>query len=924
MLFGWVETFRRPWRTFEGTLCSFSTIIIITIDFLSSIAFVTQMAGVLQSECRRLGASVWLRRGFLERHFATARACVQNDAQVMLVESPAKAKKIQEFLGGAFKVLASYGHVRDLSPKSGSVQPEQNFEMRWETLRNAEKHIKILQDVLAQSDQATTVLYMATDPDREGEAISWHMIQELQHRGALSRVDKVLRVSFTEITKPAVLHALEEPREIDEKIVQAYLARRALDYLLGFHLSPILWRKLPGAASAGRVQSVALRMVCEREEEIESFNQALYWTVHGLVGLEGGSHVQADLVKYLREPVPKAGYSSEEEALKISHLIQNSKFVVKAVSERKTSRQPSGPFTTSTLQQEANKTLGFGATKTMQLAQELYEGGLITYMRTDSLAISNSAIEKIQDALQNAFGEEFVSTSPRTYHTRKGARSQEAHEAIRPTDPLTSPHSVSHKGYSPAAVTLYEMIRSRALASQSTNAISSSVQVIFQSTDGNLELKATASKTEFPGYLVVLEREEEVKDSIPAYNNLAALKEGAVVDVLSSSAQEHATKPPPRYTEGSLVKQMEEYGIGRPSTYAPTLKLLYARNYIKSTRNRLHAEPIGRILTCFLKEYAPEYVDYEFTSNLEQSFDRISHGEEDWKKVMQRFWVEFEQTTCELSNLSGTTVLDKINKDLSNYLFRGKLDSITGDPEGGTQCPKCKEQLSLKLSHKGGPFIGCSSYPECSYTRSLPTHDDDYIPTAVEDLGNAFKSMNVAEKFGMRGPVRLLGTHPESNLEIFVRQGPYGPYIQLGTDKDPGMKRVPLPKDSKPRSLTLKYALSMLTLPKILGSHPETSAPVEIRNGKFGPFILHGNQMRSIPKDVDPLEMTLDDGLVLLRLSSENKKFVKQPSHSNPVSIEAPTRKFGPQIPSSTIPRVRSAYQFFLKGMIVVLQSFHN
>ena len=881
------------------------------------------MAGILRGECRRLGAFVWLRRGLLDRYFATARASVQKDVQVMLVESPAKAKKIQEFLGGKFRVLASYGHVRDLSPKSGSVQPEQNFEMRWDTLRNAEKHIRILQDALAQNE-ATTVLYMATDPDREGEAISWHMIQELQHRGALSGVDKVHRVSFTEVTKPAVLHALEEPREINEKIVQAYLARRALDYLLGFHLSPILWRKLPGAASAGRVQSVALRMVCEREEEIENFNQALYWTVHGLLGVQGGSHVQADLFKYMGESVPATGYSSEEEALKISHLIKKSQFVVKAANERKTSRQPSGPFTTSTMQQEANKTLGFGATKTMQLAQELYEGGLITYMRTDSLAISNSAREKIQDALQSAFGEEFVSSSPRTYHTKKRSLSQEAHEAIRPTDPLVSLHSVSHKGYSPAAVKLYGLIRSRALASQSTNAISTNVQVIFESTDGNLELKATASKTEFPGFLAVQERDEDIKESILAYNDLAALKQGAMVDVVSSSAEKHATKPPPRYTEGSLVKQMEEYGIGRPSTYAPTLKLLYARNYIKSTRKRLYAEPIGRILTCFLKQYAPEYVDYEFTSNLEESFDRISNGEEDWIKVMRSFWEEFEQTTCELSNLSGTEVLEKLNKSLSRYLFREKLESITGNPEGGTQCPKCKQQLSLKLSHKGGPFIGCSSYPECSYTRSLPTNDDEHIPTAVEDLGNAFKSMNVAEKYGMRGPVRFLGNHPESNLEIFVRQGPYGPYIQLGPDKEPGMKRVPLPKDSKPRSLSLKYALSMLTLPKILGSHPETAAPVEIRNGKFGPFILHGNQMRSIPKDVDPLDMTLDDGLVLLRLSSENKKFAKQPPMPNPVSTETSTRNHGPQVSQATIPRARSAYQFFLKGMFVVSQSVKN
>lgn len=881
--------------------------------------------------------------------------------RVMLVESPAKAKKIQEFLGEQCRVLASYGHVRDLPPKTGSVDPSGGFEMRWEALQHAHKHVRALEDVMR--GDASTELLLATDPDREGEAISWHVLALLKERGIVA--GNVRRVTFTEITKEAVLGAMNAPREIDENLVRAYLARRAVDYLLGFHLSPILWRKLPGASSAGRVQSVALRMICEREDEIDGFAQRVYWTVHGVIRLPDGSTVRAD--------VGGAGgtaFSTVEEAERVKAAIEGAgSLTVEKIVAKRTSRQPQAPFTTSTMQQEANTKLGFGASKTMQLAQELYEGGMITYMRTDSYSMAPGAVESIRDVIRTKFGQEFVPHSPKVFTRKKAVNAQEAHEAVRPTDPSLGPQAVSYRGYGPAAVKLYELIRDRALASQAANSASDAVAVTFASSSGEdrVEVRATGSKVAFAGYLGVLGREEDPSSEVVSnYEALSKLEEGQKVTVGSSHAEEHTTNPPPRYTEGTLIKAMEEHGIGRPSTYAPTLKLLFARNYVKSSKKRLQPEPIGRILASFLKLYAPEYVDYSYTSTLEGDFDRISHGDQDWIKVMQQFWEPFEQKTKTLSELSGTEVLNALNEDLAPYLFRSPPGSL-GETKGASDasdaseastvldvrdsteasrqrtCPSCGAPLSLKLSHKGGPFIGCSQYPVCDYTRPLPTGDDEFVPTMAEDIGNTFKSMNVAEQYGMRGPVRLLGTQPGSEALIFVRQGPYGPYIQVGLDKDPGMKRVPLPKDSKPRSLTLKYALSMLELPRTLGEHPDTGAPVEVRNGKFGPFILHGSHMRSIPKTLDPLDLSLDEALNLLQLSSENKRF---PSISNQIAQDgargtltarvraggrgAPTpadandpasdeASVGARVTSANVigvPRSRSAYQFFLKDYL--------
>lgn len=887
-----------------------------------------------------------------------ARACFRTFAsgakspnfpagKVMLVESPAKAKKIQEFLGDQCRVLASYGHVRDLPPKAGSVDPSTGFEMRWEALQHADKHMRALEEVMQGG--ASVELLLATDPDREGEAISWHVLALLKERGVVA--SNVQRITFTEITKEAVLGAMSAPREINEHLVQAYLARRAVDYLLGFHLSPILWRKLPGASSAGRVQSVALRMICEREDEIDGFDRRMYWTVHGVVRLPDGSTVRADV-----GGEGDTSFSTLEEAKRVKAAIEGARsLTVGKVVAKRTSRQPQAPFTTSTMQQESNIKLGFGASKTMQLAQELYEGGMITYMRTDSYSMSLGAVESIRDVIRIKFGEAFVPSTPKVFTRKKAVNAQEAHEAVRPTDPSLGPQAVAYRGYGPAAVKLYELIRDRALASQAENAASDAVAVTFVSGNGEdrVELRATGSKVAFPGYLGVLGRDEDPSsEAVTNFAALSKLEEGQTVTVDSSLTEEHTTKPPPRYTEGTLIKAMEEHGIGRPSTYAPTLKLLFARNYVKSSKKRLYAEPIGRILTSFLKLYAPEYVDFSYTSTLEGDFDRISHGDQDWMDVMQQFWAPFEQKTKLLSELSGTEVLDSLNEDLASYLFRPTVDGTStipaatavklkdpNDAERQLTCPSCQAPLSLKLSHKGGPFIGCSQYPTCNYTRPLPSGDDDFVPTMAEDIGNAFKSMNIAEQYGMRGPVRLLGTQPRSDALIFVRQGPYGPYIQVGLDKDPGMKRVPLPKDSKPRSLTLKYALSMLELPRILGDHPDTGVPVEVRNGKFGPFILHGSHMRSIPKTLDPLDLSLGEALNLLQLSSENKKFpsvskqtVRSSGRDAVAKKRAGERGASPTQPDVDdtandgaramsdnaigVPRARSAYQFFLKNYL--------
>lgn len=699
------------------------------------------------------------RKRFLARRISSSYvpdpiAVIEEDAsKVVVVESPAKARKIQEYLGSQYTVLASYGHVRDLPPKAGSVLPEKNFEMIWKPLKNSDVHLKELERAISH---ATSVL-LATDPDREGEAISWHLVQELRQRGAIRPDTKLSRISFTSVTKEALTKAMLSPREIDQQLVDAYLARRALDYLFGFNLSPILWRKLPGATSAGRVQSVALKLVCEREKEIEQFEAITYWTVESTLQLPDGNIVKADVASVNGEKVPTPGYDSESACNIIKDLIQGSDFVVNEITHRKSSRKPFAPYTTSTLQQDATRKLGLSSTRVMQLAQQLYEGGMITYMRTDSPTLGQDVIHDIREVIETCHGQDYLPPTVRHYKSRV-KNAQEAHEAIRPTNFMLQPQALGVKGYDSNAIHLYSMIMNRAVSSQAQDAAVDSIKVQFKSNDNDIIIQSTGSYISFDGYLKILNEspteaadENSSEEDSSQYHYLRALSKGEVVKVSSSNSVEHLTKAPARFTEGSLVKKMEDIGVGRPSTYAPTLKLLQGRGYIKVVKKRLYTEPIGRILTAFLQSYLPKYVDYSFTSDMETEFDSISQGEQEWTAVLQSFWSDFKDDTSALADLSGTAVIDTLNKELEYFLFRHSINVIDGSHEGGHCCPLCKSPLSVKLSHKGGPFIGCSNYPSCTYTSSLPNPEEVHEPTSPDSIGEAFKSLSVAEKYGMRG-----------------------------------------------------------------------------------------------------------------------------------------------------------------------------
>lgn len=791
-------------------------------------------------------------------------------------------------------------------------------------------------------------LILATDPDREGEAISWHVIQELKERGALpDAISPPQRITFTEVTKPAVLQALSTPRELSIPLVDAYMARRALDYLFGFHLSPLLWRKLPGARSAGRVQSVALRLVAEREAAIESFLPQKYWTVHADIAFPGngsmdssresgnGMRIEASLVKMDGKGIPSPGLLEEAQASRAVDVLRRGTFAVSSVSVKDSSRHPPPPFTTSTLQQEANKKLGMSTTRTMQLAQKLYEGGYITYMRTDGTNLAPGAINALREAVQRFHGQEYLPEQPRAY-SRKAKNAQEAHEAIRPTDPSTSPQAIGSLEFDPGAVQLYHLIRARALASQMSSARVKTVSSEFVDDNNSVVLRSTSSYVTFPGYLAATHGSEDGTtqqlsnigdddaflsdaDESGTGNNLqsssasrqraaaalSTLREGDSVQVEDPRSVDHETRPPGRFTEGTLVKELEKLGIGRPSTYAPTMKLLQARRYVRKEGRSLHAEPLGRVLTAFLCAYCPKYIDYGFTSRLEEELDDVSSGELPWRDLLQDFWGPFQENVSGLGQLSGTEVIDMLNIELDTMLFGGHSGSndnaatasIPIDAEDTAQqrstkaCPACGNPLSLKLSHKGGPFVGCTSYPECSYTRPpLAIQDvllDEDSPNSSRSEYNC-KGMALAEKFGMRGSVRLLGNDPATGKEIFVRTGRFGPYIQLAVDSDHDMRRAPLPKDVNLRVVTLEYGLSLLALPRSLGPHPETEINIQVKNGKFGPYLVHGTAMRSIPKDINPLNITIEHALELL---SQAKHKGKQRKGKEVISLDVSTKK---------------------------------
>lgn len=834
-------------------------------------------------------------RSLLGRSLSTPLQIRASGSAVMLVESPTKAKKIQEYLGPDFQVLASYGHIRDLPAKSGSVRPEEDFAISWHLDEAASSRLNGIISALRSARK----LILATDPDREGEAISWHILDELKSRGALHPGLQAERITFTEVTRSAIYDALKSPRELSVPLVDAYMARRALDYLFGFTLSPLLWRKLPGARSAGRVQSVALRLVCEREAAIEAFVSQKYWTVHACVCLSPGSQpLEATLTLVDGSSPPRPGFLCEQEAEDVVRRIELAEFEVSSVRQREVFRHAPPPFVTSTLQQECNRRLNFGASRTMQLAQKLYEAGIITYMRTDGTNMAPQALTALRAVLHDEYGAEYVPNTP-NYYASKVKNAQEAHEAIRPTDPTLSPGDLVAKGFEPAAVSLYEIIRARALASQTVDARVQQIGVDFVSKDTTLVLRCTASNVVFPGYFALYDsktfehksvqdidgdEDEDAEDagaSLMAVQALALLRQGDPVQIHSPASKQSQTKPPGRFTEGSLIKAMEAAGVGRPSTYAPTIRLLQSRRYISKQRRSLQAEPLGRILSAFLCKYFPKYVDYGFTSNLEDGLDDVSKGALAWKELLGEFWGPFQKRVDELGNLSGTEVIEMLNEELRSFLFGGNSTFTTADevPTAvhAPACPSCGSQLSLKMSHRGGPFIGCSSYPECKYAIGIrdmasdePEEDGDDSSSGTKNPLKGLlsvKGLETAEKYGMRGAAHFLGLHT-SGKEVFLRRGPYGTYVQLGRDSDPSMRRAPLPKDHE-RSISLDYATALLALPRTVGQHPVTGSLIEVRNGKYGPFVLHGNTKRSLPKTLDPLTITVEEALQLLQLSSQ-------------------------------------------------------
>ncbi len=751
---------------------------------------------------------------------------------LVIVESPAKAKTINEYLGRDYQVLASFGHVRDLPAKDGSVDPDQDFAMLWEVDAKASKRLSDITRAVKEADK----VILATDPDREGEAISWHVLEVLRAKKLL-KGKTVERVTFNAITKTAVRDAMAHPRAIDQALVDAYLARRALDYLVGFNLSPVLWRKLPGARSAGRVQSVALRLVCDRELEIERFIKREYWSLVAHLRTAAKLPFEARLVGADGKKITRLDVGTGSEAAAFKAALDQADFKVTSVDAKPTKRHPFPPFRTSTLQQDASRKLGLSPARAMQIAQKLYEGveikgetaGLITYMRTDGIDMAPEAIASARKVIGELHGDRYVPKVPRKY-TVKAKNAQEAHEAIRPTDMSRLPKDVARFVDSDQA-RLYELIWKRTVASQMESAELERTTVDIEAKAGGrvIELRASGQVIKFDGFLALyqVDTDEDGEDAgrLPAMSAGEALGKDQIVST------QHFTEPPPRYTEEALIKRMEELGIGRPSTYAATLAVLQDREYVRLDKKRLIPEDKGRLVTAFLESFFNRWVDYDFTASLEEQLDKVSSSDVEWKDVLRAFWKDFSFAIGETKDLRTTQVLDNLNELLGPYIFPAK-----GDGSDPRTCPTCGTgQLSLKLG-KFGAFIGCSNYPECKFTRTLTA-------TAAEGTG--------AE--GDKPGQRVLGTDPVSGQEVTLRDGRFGTYIQLGDGEKP--KRSSLPKGLSPAALDLAKALLLLSLPREIAKHPTSGEPILAGIGRFGPYVQHGKTYANIGADDDVLEI---------------------------------------------------------------------
>jgi DNA topoisomerase-1 len=816
---------------------------------------------------------------------------------IVIVESAAKAKTINKYLGSDYKVIASYGHVRDLPAKDGSVLPDNDFEMSWEVEADSQKVV----NEIAKAVKGASRLILATDPDREGEAISWHLLKILEQKRALNGV-AVERVAFNAVTKDAILNAMAHPRQIDEPLVDAYLARRALDYLVGFTLSPVLWRKLPGARSAGRVQSVALRLVCDREAEIEAFRTREYWTVEANLKTAGGDVFPARLAARDGKKLDKFDIANEATAHAYRDALRGQLFRVESIEAKEHKRNPAPPFTTSSLQQEASRKLGLSPRQTMQIAQRLYEGidiggetvGLITYMRTDGVQIVPEAIAQARSQIEAQFGKRYVPGAPRLYKT-KAKNAQEAHEAIRPTDFGRQPDKV--KGLSAEEARLYKLIWQRAVASQMASADieRTTVEISAPGRDGHAYgLRATGSVVLFDGFLKLYEEgrddaEDEDGSRLPKLERGQELRDAGV------EATQHFTEPPPRFTEATLIREMERLGIGRPSTYASTVSILRERDYVKLEKKRLEPEDKGRLVTTFLEAFFKRYVEYDFTAYLEDRLDQVSDGKLDWKDLLREFWRDFLAAVNEIKDLRVAQVLDALNEMLGPHIFPAKEDG--SDPR---LCPLCgKGQLSLKTG-KFGAFIGCSNYPECRFTRQLKTGGDD---------GNGETATAPAGA--------VLGTDPETGLAVTLKSGRFGPYIQLGEGENGEKpKRASIPGGIEAGSIGLDYALKLLALPREVGIHPESGKAVMAGFGRYGPYIEHEGKYVKIDAG-EVLTIGLNRAVALIadaaanghgkaaRTSAPIKVLGEHPSQGGKVEVLA--GKYGPYIKfgkvNATIPK---------------------
>jgi DNA topoisomerase-1 len=818
---------------------------------------------------------------------------------VLVVESPAKAKTIGKYLGPGYTVLASYGHVRDLPPKDGSVRPDEDFAMDWEVDAQSQKRL----DAIAKAITKGGKLYLATDPDREGEAISWHVRDVLKRKKALEGVD-VKRVTFNAITKQSVLDAVAHPRDLDQDLIDAYMARRALDYLVGFTLSPVLWRKLPGSRSAGRVQSVALRLICEREAEIEVFKSREYWTVDVLFGTSKKQTLKARLTHLDGRKLDKFDLDTQERAEQAKREIERRAFQVASIDRRQVRRNPPPPFITSTLQQEASRKLGLGAATAMRIAQRLYEGvdiggetvGLITYMRTDGVTLAPEAVGQTRRLIETKYGQSYVPEKPRVY-TSKAKNAQEAHEAIRPTDLFLTPQDVAQY-LDKDQLGLYELIWKRTVASQMESAVLDQVTVDIASADKTVQLRATGSVVKFNGFLTLYDEghDDNGKEGEEGNAILPDVAQDEGLERRDVTPEQHFTEPPPRYSEASLVKKLEELGIGRPSTYASIIEVLQRRNYVKLDRKRFVPEDRGRIVTAFLQTYFPRYVEYNFTAHLEDELDEISDGKIDWRQVLREFWKAFAAAVGETKDLRVSEVLDKLDEELGPHFFPAN-DNGGKSPR---DCPSCANgRLGLKLG-KFGAFIGCSNYPECRFTRKLGIVDPE---------------ADAASGANLDGP-KVLGTDPATGKVVTLRNGPYGLYVQLGeAEGKEKPKRQSLLKGMTPDDVTLEKALLLLSLPRELGSHPEDGQPVLAGVGRFGPYVKHTTKYKTIPADESVLEIGMNRAVALL---AEAKATGRGRAAAKPIRIvgnhpadEAPVElyegRYGPYVKhagiNATVPR---------------------